>query len=132
MVIQCWSSQFLAGTTTLPLNVAPACNWTTSPQEACERARSTLSPACTIQVFPSERVSAKELFTDSLGNSAGPSKLPVAATAKPSCVLPEEKETSSPKRRNKFEKVIVPLPIPTLRAPGENFGEEISRTLQFN
>jgi hypothetical protein len=45
-----------------------------SPQEALLKTCWRLSPARTIQVFPPAGVSFKELFTYSLGSSAGPSK----------------------------------------------------------
>ena len=116
IVIQCRSSQLLAGITTWPLNVAPACSCTTSPQEACESAGSMFSPARIIQVLPGEGVSARELFTASSGNSAGPSRLPVVAEAEPWLVLPKQEKARSPKTRASFERFMERLLAPTLRA----------------
>lgn len=74
MMIQCESSHFLSGITKFPLKVAPASNRMTSPQDAPARTCCRSCPEPTVQVLPPAGVLRNELFTYSLGNSAGPSK----------------------------------------------------------
>src|SRR6202795_2190990 len=79
-MIQWLLSQFLAGTTNLPLKVAPACSWIVSPQCALFKAACRSPPALTGRTDPGAGVSDRALGTVTRGSSAGPSKLPPATT----------------------------------------------------
>ena len=77
MMIQCRSSQDLAGKVNLPLKVAPACRATVSPQFALFRAPCRSPPDGTEIVLPGAGVLARVVCMNIRGNSAGPSELPV-------------------------------------------------------
>ena len=82
MMIQWESSHFLAGKVMRP-KVAPACNSTVSPHDAFSIASEASSPARTRITFPGAGVSRIEVCITTLGNSAGPSKFPLAGAAVP-------------------------------------------------
>src|SRR5882757_1751206 len=70
-----------------PLNTAPASSFRVSPQAASLSACCRSSDAFTFLTLPGAGVSARELFTCALGNSAGPSKTPEGRFVSPATIL---------------------------------------------
>src|ERR1700758_877100 len=86
-MIQCESSQLLAGNLKLPGNTPPDCRRIVSPQETLSSAALSSSLLLTGTYVPGAGVSASALLTYTRGSSAGPSKRLGSAF----CACPEPK-----------------------------------------